>query len=222
MRLRSTRVVGLVVAFALLGAACGGKKTTTAGTEGPAAKPSADTAAAGLRSDLNRLLQEHVYLAASATGAALRGDTPGFNAAAAALDGNSDDIINTFGSVYPEAKGTFNDAWKGHIGFVVSYTSGLAAKDTAKSDKAVQDLQGYADSFGQFLADTVEPLPDGATVSDLLLHHILTLKDVIDAQAEGDPAAAFTALRIAADHMHMLGDPLAAAIVAQHPESFTD
>jgi hypothetical protein len=204
---------GPLLALALVTAACGDDEPTpqTTGTT-PPAQLTTDTPAAALRSDLNRLLQEHVFLAALATDAGLAGATDQFEAAATALDGNSDDIINTFGSVYPDAKATFNDAWRGHIGFVVDYVTGLATEDQAKQDQAVSDLQGYWESFGQFLSDTVATLPDGPAVSALVMKHVLTLKTVIDAQAARDPGSALTALREAAGHMHMIGDPLAAAI----------
>ncbi len=45
--------------------------------------------------------------------------------------------------------------------------------------------------------------------------HILTLKDVIDAQAGGDQAKVYASLRKAAAHMGMIADPLAEAIVKQ-------
>ena len=50
---------------------------------------------------------------------------------------------------------------------------------------------------------------------------MVTLKDVIDAQAAKDPAKAYTALRAAAGHMAMIADPLAEAIVKQFPDKFT-
>jgi len=51
-------------------------------------------------------------------------------------------------------------------------------------------------------------------------HHVVTLKDVIDAQAAKDQDRAFTALRAGAGHMQMIADPLAEAIVQQFPDSF--
>ena len=51
-------------------------------------------------------------------------------------------------------------------------------------------------------------------------HHVVALKDVIDAQAAKDPARAFTAQRTGAAHMQMIADPLAEAIVTQFPERF--
>jgi hypothetical protein len=47
--------------------------------------------ASDLRVALNTLLAEHIYLASSATRAALGGRSPEFQAAAGALDSNSDD-----------------------------------------------------------------------------------------------------------------------------------
>jgi hypothetical protein len=46
----------------------------------------------------------------------------------------------------------FLPLWRKHIGFVVDYTTGLAAKDKAKQDKAVADLVAYTQDFGAFLA----------------------------------------------------------------------
>jgi hypothetical protein len=57
-------------------------------------------------------------------------------------------------------------------------------------------------------------------VADLVKHHVLTLKAVVDAQASGDHPRAFTALRTAGGHMPMIADPLAEAIVKQFPDRF--
>src|SRR5262245_61524172 len=95
-----------LTALAIAGAACSSPSenmaTSTATSAPQAAATSmasaspmalapntADTPAAGLRSTLNTVLEEHVYLASGATGAALGGRGPEFEAAAAALDENS-------------------------------------------------------------------------------------------------------------------------------------
>jgi hypothetical protein len=57
-------------------------------------------------------------------------------------------------------------------------------------------------------------------VADLLKGHILSLKDVVDAQAAGNQAKVYTELRAAMGHMRMIGDPLAAAIAKQFPQRF--
>jgi hypothetical protein len=95
----------------------------------------------------------------------------------------------------------------------------VASKDTAKAEKAVNDLIGYSADFGAFLSAANPNLPK-SVVADLVKHHVVTLKDVIDAQAKNDPARAYAAIRTAAGHMHMIADPLADAIVKQFPDKF--
>ena len=180
--------------------------------------PTSATPAAGLRVGLNALLSEHVYLAAAATNAALAGRPPEFEAAAAALDANSVDVAKAIGSVYgPDAEKAFLPLWRKHIGMVVDYTVGVATGDRARQDRAVGDLVGYTEDFGAFLSGANPNLPK-SVVADLVKHHVLTLKAVIDAQAAKDQDRAFTALRTGAGHMQMIADPLAGAIVKQFPD----
>ena len=175
-----------------------------------------------LRTGLNSLFREHVFLAAAATGAALAGRDGEFKAAAGALDANSIDIAQAIGSVYGAgAEQAFLPLWRKHIGFVVDYTVGVATKDDAKKNKAVTDLVQYTQDFGAFLASANPNLPKDV-VANLVKDHVLTLKDVIDAQATGDMNKTFMAIRSAAGHMGMIADPLAAAIVKQFPERFAN
>jgi hypothetical protein len=180
----------------------------------------ADPPPAALRAKLNTLLQEHAYLAAGATGAALGGRDAEFTAAASALDGNSQDLAKAIGSVYgPGAGDAFLGLWRKHIGFFVDYTVGTAKEDNALREKAVADLLGYAQDFAAFLSSANPNLPKDA-VAGLVKTHVLTLKSVVDAQASMDPARAYVALREAAAHMGMIADPLAEAIAKQFPERF--
>jgi hypothetical protein len=181
---------------------------------------STTSAAAGLRSTLTMAFQEHTYLAARATGAALGARDPEFKAAAAALDANGVDISKAIGSVYGQgAQDAFLPLWRRHIGFVVDYTIGVATKDQAKQQKAVEDLVGYSQDFGAFLASANPNLPKDV-VAGLVKDHILTLKPVIDAQAASDQPKVYTMLRAATAHMRMIADPLAEAIVKQSPQKF--
>jgi hypothetical protein len=109
--------------------------------------------------------------------------------------------------------------WRKHIGFVVDYTTSLATKDKAKQDKAVSDLIQYSEDFGAFLSSANPNLPKRA-VADLVKGHIITLKDVIDAQAARDWPKVYGNLRMAASHMAMIADPLGAAIAKQFPQRF--
>jgi hypothetical protein len=179
-----------------------------------------DSADVMLRNTLTHGLQEHTFLASAATGAALGGRDDEFKAAADALDANSVDLSKAIGSVYGKgAEDAFLPLWRKHIGFFVDYTQGVAAKDQAKTDKAVADLTTYTQDFGAFLNSANSNLPKAA-VADLVKTHVLTLKDVVDAQAAGDLSKAYSAERAAYAHMTMVADPLAAAIVQQFPDKF--
>ena len=181
---------------------------------------SPDAPESTLRLVLNLALREHAILAAMATGSALGGRTAEFNAAANAVDGNSIDIAKAIGSVYgADAGKAFLPLWRKHIGFVVDYTTGLATQDKAKQDKAVNDLLRYADDFGAFLTAANPKLPK-STVAALVKDHILTLKDVVDAQSARQWPKVYANLRMAAGHMAMIADPLSLAIAQQFPERF--
>jgi hypothetical protein len=177
-------------------------------------------AANDLRVALNGLLAEHVTLAAAATQAALRGRKSEFESAAGALDQNSQDLAGAIGSVYGKDAGdAFLPLWRKHIGFFVDYTVGKAQGSKKKQDKAVQDLLQYAADFGAFLNSATPALPKEA-VADLVKSHIVSLKEVVDAQAVRNYKLAFEKVRAASRHMQMIGDPLAAAIAAQFPDKF--
>jgi len=176
--------------------------------------------AADLRSNLNALLGEHVLIAAVATSHALGGRQAAFEGAVGGLDANSVDISKAIGLVYgTDAEKAFLPLWRKHIGFFVDYTSGVATKDKAKQDKAVNDLVNYAGDFGAFLSAANPNLPK-SVVADLVKTHVVTLKDVVDAQAAGDWPKAYGAIRSAYHHMQMIGDPLAGAIAKQFPDRF--
>jgi hypothetical protein len=219
---RLTRTLGIA---ALAAAAVGATLATTNAAIVSPARAHSDSVtvvanASALRVTLNTLLQEHIYLAAGATGAALGGRTAEFQAAANALDGNSVDLSKAIGSVYgPDAGTAFLALWRKHIGFAVDYTTGVATNDQAKQTRAVNDLVQYTQDFGAFLSSANPNLPKGA-VADLVKTHVLTLKDVIDAQAAKDQAKAYRSLRTAAGHMQMIADPLAEAIAKQFPQRF--
>ncbi len=175
----------------------------------------------GFRVALNQLLQEHLYLASDATGAALGGRSDEFAAAGGALNTNGTDLGGAIGSLYGDAaKDEFNRIWSAHNGFFVDYTTGVATKDQAKMDKAVQDLTTvYLPEFAKFLAGATD-LPEAA-VTDLVKEHVLTTKAIVDAQAKGDWTAVAAADRAAGQHMAMIGNPLAKAIVTKLPAMFS-
>lgn len=148
---RSTTLGTLVVALAVGLAACTGSASPTPppatpqpsqSTPSPSMAPSATpvpspasvtTEAANLRADLDFLLGEHLLLAAKATGAALGGRAPEFQAYANLLNTNGTDLGSAIGSLYGDAaRDEWNRIWSAHNGFFVDYTTGVATKDQAK------------------------------------------------------------------------------------------
>jgi hypothetical protein len=218
---RSLRLAAAGLTLALLGAACGSpnpdassegkvdETTTTTIAKGP------DTTAASLRSKLTGLLQEHVYLAAAATGAIVGGRSDEVTAASAALDGNSDALADNFTAIFAGAKPdadtvkNFGELWKKHVGYVVAYAQG--------SGSAVSDLAQYAKDFGAFINSLLPSLPAEA-VTNLVSQHEQGLRAVIDAQRAKDYSKAYTDLRAAAAHMTTVGGGLSGAIAKKLPD----
>lgn len=174
---------------------------------------------ADLRTGLNLLLDEHVHLTSFATGAALGFNNAGFEPAAATLDKNTVGLGAAIGSVYGEnAKATFLDLWRKHIGFFVSFTKGVAAKDQVMQDKAKADLDGYRRDFDTFISGANPNLPKGA-VADLLVAHVNGISGFIVAQAAKDPKS-FDQIETASMHSQHIADPLGEAIIKQFPTKF--
>ena len=185
-----------------------------------------DSKASELRSGLNLLLREHVWLAGSATGAALGGRMPQVEAVAAALNGptnsNTADIVAAVGSVYgPDVQKAFDGLWRSekHIPQFVAYTPAAAKGDQAGKDAAVAQMKAYAKEFGTTLNSVNDKLPADA-VESAIVEHATTLLAVIDAQAAKDPAKAATTLRSAVGHMSMTAKAIAGGTVAKFPEKF--
>jgi hypothetical protein len=179
-----------------------------------------NTSAVGFRVALDQLLQEHLYLASFATDAALESRDGETGAALARLGTNGTDIGAAIGSLFgSDAQDAFNRIWSAHNGFFVDYTTGVATDDQAMQDQAVEDLTTiYVPGFAAFLAGATG-LPEDVLTS-LVTDHVVHTKAIVDAQAGDDAEAAAAADQLAARHMQMIGDPLAAAIVAALPESF--
>ena len=229
------RTVAPMLALALAATACSSDDpaSSTAATtcpssssagSGGSATLASQTGASTLRAGLTGLLSEHVYLAALATGAALRGDNAQFDAYAGALNGPTDsntaDLTAAITSAYGEEVGTaFDGLWRseGHIPAFVAYTKAVAANDTAGADKAVADLTAYAKTVGTTLNSVNSNLP-AAAVEEAITHHATTLIAVIDAQKAGDQTAVYTNLRTAYAHMNDLAESLAVATAIEFPE----
>jgi hypothetical protein len=227
------KLVAPLLVLSLGAAACGNDddaastdRDTTERPDGAAAGVSTETGAAALRAGLTDLLSEHVYLAALTSGAAIRGDDAGFEAFATALNGptdsNSSDLVAAVASAYGDDIGAaFDGLWRSedHIPAFVAYTQAAAAGDDAGKQAAVERLTSYAAVFGETMNSVNANLP-ADVVEGAITSHATTLLAVIDAQAAGDQAAVYQALRAAYHHMGGTAAALAGATAAEFPDQF--
>ncbi len=183
-----------------------------------AAMDNATKSAVDLRIALDSALGEHAFLASNATHRGLEG-SKAFDAAAGQLETNTVALGDAIGSVFgDEAKATFLELWRAHIGFFVDYTVGTATKDDAKKTKAGEDLAGYSRDFGAFLASATDLPAD--VLSAELDSHIKHLAGSIDAYAAGEYADAYELMGMGYTHMWATGDVLSEAIVTKMPDTF--
>ena len=220
---RPLKVTALAVAAAFGLLACGqGQPSSQTSSPAPSASASATASkAADLRVKLDYLLGEHLILASKATSAALGGRGDEFNAYAGLLNQNGTELGAMIGTAYgSDAESKFNQIWSAHNGFFVDYTTGVAKKDQGTQQKAVGDLSStYVPQFSDFISGATGLPRD--TVATLTKQHVLTTKDVVDAQGAKDFKSSAQKDRTAAQHMEMIGDPLAAAIVQKLPQRFS-
>jgi hypothetical protein len=144
-----------------------------------------NTAAAGLRADLTRMLTEHTYLAAVAVFTAYTAegglDGAAFKAAAGALDKNSVELSEAVASVAGKEKGdVFLQVWRSHINDFVTYAKGAATVDQALKDTGLSNLDAYRTTAGGFFDEITAGALPAADVAAELKTHIETLAGAID------------------------------------------
>jgi hypothetical protein len=108
--------------------------------------------------------------------------------------------------------------WRAHIGFFVDYAKAKAAGNAKAAQAAKRRLDGYRQDFGAFIASANPNLPKQAVAAELK-PHVQSLLAVIDAAVAKSPST-FDKLHVAADHMPMTADILAAGIAKQFPDKF--
>lgn len=177
--------------------------------------------AADLRLRLDRLLGEHLLLAAEAMQTGLVG---GEAAAAASevLDANSADLAAIVGQVYGQQASTaFGDLWRSHTSLYIEHIAAVARDDPAAIAATLEGLRAYAPKVGDFLA-AANPALDPDAVSELIRQHAEALISQVKAFDAGDYPRAYSTVRQAYAHMFEVGDALAAAIASQFPDRFAD
>lgn len=210
-----TKVLGWVVAVAVLGAGCSGDDTSGSA---PPTTVSYDVAeglgspASTLRAELTTLLQEHAFLVTITTGTRLAGTDPA--PAGAVLDQNSTDLAAGMTRFYGETTGSrFLDAWRRHAAGLVAFTDVAASPDKAVVAAAKAGLTAVQAEITEVLnTANVQLTPDALT--DALSAYAGRVQAAVTAQAKKDGTAA-AKVKEAAGGMKDLAIVLAAGTVKQ-------
>ncbi|SFL89514.1 copper amine oxidase [Salibacterium qingdaonense] len=178
------------------------------------------TPAADLRADLNHTLSEHAALAVLAMQKGGDG-AEDFENAAAALQGNTEDLAAQIGSVYGEqAESDFKMMWEEHIGYFVDYVEAAEAGDEEAKEQAMSNLDDYRMEFSKFLETATEGELNADNLAQGLQMHVDQLTGSFDSYTAGDYDMAYDQMREAYGHMFGVGESLSGAIVSQHPADF--
>jgi hypothetical protein len=185
------------------------------------AGPDAFSPRSDLRLAFDRLLGEHLVLAAEAMRAGVR-QSPAFEAARESLDENSGDLAREIADIYGADTGQqFEDVWTEHVDAYLAFVQALGSNDDAEREASLGRLHAYHDQIAQLLT-AVNPLLDGATVADLIRRHVQALITQAEATAADDPARAIAATRDGYEGTFEVGAALADAIGRQFPERFRE
>jgi hypothetical protein len=197
--------------------------SVSAGAHGHAshdAKPTVDSPAVELRSTLDHLLSEHAYLAVVAMRKGVDGKAD-FDAAAGALNQNTEDLSAAIASVYGEEAGAqFKKMWSAHIGFFVEYVQATAEKDESGRKDALEKLADYKTDFSKFLETATGERLEASALAEGLQMHVNQLVGAFDAYVAGDYEKAYEYEHEATSHMFMVSKGLSSAITDQFKEKF--
>jgi hypothetical protein len=182
-------------------------------------EPTTTTPAADLRVTLNALLREHVNLGMLALYNVIDNDDA-TAASVEALDGNTNELAATIGSVYGEdAQSAFDEIWTAHIGFFANYATGLRTNDADLREAAEEDLKDYQSEIANFFNGALPAIDRSVVVAGSGEHKDLLI-EAMDEYADGDYKAAYAAQREADKQIAGIANLLAREIVKQNPSLF--
>ncbi len=174
-----------------------------------------------LRSQLGKLLAEHVVLVEDATRAAAR-NSPDFAAAGQLVNGNTRDLAAAMDSLFGAAAAKdFQALWADHVEQLVAYAAAVTAQDSARRDQARAELSDFERKMATFLEGaTGKRLTSDALANALLSHDQMLLRHA-DAFAAKDYGAAHDIAYQTYEHMfelaRQLADAFGATVAARLP-----
>jgi hypothetical protein len=180
----------------------------------PADAATLDAPAWRLRSQLARLLGEHVVLVVGATHAGVLSG-PDFAAAGDAVNANTRDLATAMATLFGAgAAGTFQSMWADHVDQIMAYTAATLGRDDRRRDDARRRLGDFENRFAAFLdAATQRRLDAGTLAKALVMHDEMLLRDA-DAFVAKDYPKAHDIADSTYAHMYDLAGQLADAFGA--------
>ena len=177
--------------------------------------------AVDVRMTLERLLGEHMYLAAAAMRARLEG-ADDFEAIVQAVGANSAELAGVIEEIYGDAAGAaFNDLWSSHVDHYLDYVDAIATDDASGAEAALAALGEYRTEFGEFLAGA-NPFLDAAAFETMLASHTDHLTQQVVAYHDQGYAEAYEIGRHGYAQTSELAAGLGGAIADQFPQLFPD
>jgi len=178
------------------------------------------TPASDLRATLDMYLSEHAFLAVVAMQKGIDGSDD-FEAAAASLANNTDDLTGAIASVYGDEAGEqFRGMWEDHIGFFVNYVTATAEGDEEGREAALEALDNYRADFSEFLESATDERLEAGALAEGLQMHVDQLVWAFDQYNDGEFESAYDNVREGIHHMFGVGKGLSTAIVDQFSDDF--
>jgi hypothetical protein len=180
----------------------------------PTAAASLDTPTWRLRSELGRLLGEHVVLVVAATRAGVT-NAADFATAAQTVDANTGDLAGAMGTLFGQTAGhRFQSLWADHIDALMAYSAAVVKQDDAQRTAAEQKLATFERGLSAFLASATRTRVAPAALADALQMHDRMLVQDADAFAAKNYAQAHEIAYTMYDQMFDLSRTLSSAFGA--------
>lgn len=181
-----------------------------------------ETPSVRLRSELTRLLGEHVVLAVGLTRSVI-GDRQDVEAMGTSLDANTLELTSAVESLFGAAPAArFQGLWADHVDQLAAYATATAAGDTAGQDRARSTLKKFETSLAGFLGAATANRLGGSTLAAAFADHDRMLLAQIDAYTASQFEQAHTVSNQTYDEMAvvaaLLADAIGATIAARLPQ----
>lgn len=164
-----------------------------------------------LQSALGELLGEHMALAVDSMRAAAT-KAPDFQAAGAALNGNTADLTAAMGVLFGQPSATaFSGIWGDHVDALVAYSAAVASADNAGQDAAKARLTQFESRFADFLSTGTEGRLTAPALRDAYVMHDRDLVSQMQAFARRDYTASNDAVFAAYQQMFDVAEQVSTA-----------